>query len=126
MFSQVVAWKITFTNQSLRRKIIQFHTSLKTMASKYQAKIIKEYESNGYGVIKLAKTNKNGIADLLVSKKDVRPILIEVKEKNDTLKKLQIAQNLIVAKQMDFEFIVLQDGIGQLEINSESYKTNLF
>jgi hypothetical protein len=96
------------------------------MASKYQAKIIKEYESNGYGVIKLAKTNKNGIADLLVSKKDVRPILIEVKEKNDTLKKLQIAQNLIVAKQMDFEFIVLQDGIGQLEINSESYKTNLF
>jgi hypothetical protein len=126
MFSQVVAWKITFINQSLKRKIIQFHTSSKTMASKYQAKIIKEYESNGYGVIKLAKTNKNGIADLLVSKKDVRPILIEVKEKNDTLKKLQIAQNLIVARQMDFEFIVLQDGIGQLEINSESYKTNLF
>jgi len=94
--------------------------------SKYQARIIKEYESNGYGVLKLAKTNKNGIADLLVSKKGVRPILVEVKEKNDTVKKLQIAQNIKVSKEMDFEFIILQEGKGQIDYDNESYKTDLF
>lgn len=94
--------------------------------SKYQTKIIKEYQSNGYGVLKLAKTNKNGIADLLVSKKGIRPILVEVKEKNDTVKKLQIAQNIKVSKEMDFEFIILQDGKGQIDYDNESYKTDLF
>jgi len=96
------------------------------MRSNYQTRIIRQYELNGYGVIKLAKTNKNGIADLLVSKKGERPILIEVKEKSDTLKKLQIAQNLRVAKAMDFKFIVLQDGKGELNIDSSVYKTDLF
>jgi len=94
--------------------------------SNYQTRIIRQYELNGYGVIKLSKTNKNGIADLLVSKKGERPTLIEVKEKNDTLKKLQIAQNLKVAKEMDFNFIVLQDGKGRVNINTESFKTDLF
>ena len=94
--------------------------------SKYQQKIIKQYESDGYGVIKLSKTNKNGIADLLVSKPNERPILIEVKEKTDTLKKLQIAQNLILCEKMGFIFIVLQDGKGLIDYDTNTFKTDLF
>ena len=94
--------------------------------SNYQTKIIKQYEEDGYGVIKLSKTNKNGIADLLVSKPNVRPILIEVKEKRDTLKLLQVAQNKRLSLKMGFDFIVLQDGKGQLNIDEYDYKTDLF
>jgi len=94
--------------------------------SNYQTKIIKQYEEDGYGVIKLSKTNKNGIADLLVSKPGERPILIEVKEKRDTLKPLQVAQNKRLSLKMGFDFIVLQDGKGQLNIDEYDYKTDLF
>lgn len=94
--------------------------------SVFQTKIIKEYESNGYGVIKLSKTNKNGIADLLVSKPSERPKLIEVKEKKDTLKPLQVAQNKILAEKMGFEFIVLQDGKGVIDCENIDYSTELF
>ena len=59
------------------------------MASKYQTKIIKEYESKGWMVINLIKTNKNGIPDLLCIKEGEKPIFIECKEWNDTLKPLQ-------------------------------------
>ena len=59
------------------------------MASKYQTRIIKEYENNGWMVINLIKTNKNGIPDLLCIKEGERPIFIECKEWNDTLKPLQ-------------------------------------
>ncbi len=59
------------------------------MASNYQTKIIKEYENNGWMVINLIKTNKNGIPDLLCIKEGERPIFIECKEWNDTLKPLQ-------------------------------------
>lgn len=59
------------------------------MASKHQTRIIKEYESNGWMVINLIKTNKNGIPDLLCIKEGERPIFIECKEWNDTLKPLQ-------------------------------------
>ena len=58
------------------------------MASKFQTKIIKEYESKGYFVINLIKTNKNGITDLLCMKNG-ESIFIEIKEANDTLKPLQ-------------------------------------
>ena len=57
--------------------------------SKYQSKIIKEYESNGFYVIKLIKTNKNGICDLLCLKKGHEPIFIEVKAKKGVVSKLQ-------------------------------------
>ena len=57
--------------------------------SKYQTKIIKEYESKGWMVINLIKTNKNGIPDLLCIKEGNKPIFIECKEFNDTLKPLQ-------------------------------------
>ena len=59
------------------------------MASKHQTKIINEYKKQGYYVINLIKTNKNGIPDLLALKKGEPPIFVECKEKTDTLKPLQ-------------------------------------
>ena len=58
--------------------------------SKFQTKIIKEYESKGYYVVNLIKTNKNGIADLLCLKAGESPLFIECKEVNDTIKPLQL------------------------------------
>ena len=57
--------------------------------SKYQTKIIKEYEAKGWYVINLIKTNKNGISDLLCLKDGFNPLFIECKEPKDTLKTLQ-------------------------------------
>ena len=45
-----------------------------------QSKKIKELESQGYYVIKLMKTNKNGIPDLLVLPKNSDAFFIEVKK----------------------------------------------
>ena len=47
--------------------------------SKFQRQVIKEYEAKGYYVIKLVRTNKNGIMDLLALKPKEEPIFIEVK-----------------------------------------------
>lgn len=58
------------------------------LESKIQAKVIKEYEVRGYYVIKLIKTNKNGIPDLLcIKKNDI--IFVEVKGANGRLSQLQ-------------------------------------
>lgn len=46
-----------------------------------QAKLIKSLEKNGYYVIKLIKTNKNGIPDLIAIPKHSDVIFIEVKRK---------------------------------------------
>lgn len=56
--------------------------------SKFQTKVIKEYEKNGYYVINLIKTNKNGIPDLLAIK-DGKVKFIECKQGGDTIKELQ-------------------------------------
>ena len=40
------------------------------MASKLQTLTIKNLEKNGYFVINLTRTNKNGIADLLALKEN--------------------------------------------------------
>lgn len=53
-----------------------------------QSKKIKELEAEGYYVIKLIKTNKNGIPDLVAVKKD-EVLFVEVKAKNGVLSKLQ-------------------------------------
>jgi len=53
-----------------------------------QSKIIKELESKGYYLIKLIKTNKNGIPDLLAIKKN-EICFIEVKRKDGKLSKIQ-------------------------------------
>jgi len=54
-----------------------------------QSKKIKELEGQGYYVIKLVKTNKNGIPDLLVLPKNSNAFFIEVKKEGGVLSKLQ-------------------------------------
>jgi Holliday junction resolvase len=55
----------------------------------YQRKLIKEYEANGWYVIRLITTNKNGIPDLLCLKNGSKPLFIEVKAYNGKPSKLQ-------------------------------------
>ena len=54
----------------------------------YQSKLIKFYEDEGWYVIKLIKTNRNGCPDLVCIKKD-RVLFIEVKAANGKVSKLQ-------------------------------------
>ena len=56
--------------------------------SQVQSKIIKDLESKGWYVLKLIKTNKNGICDILALK-DNEIYFIEVKRKDGRLSKLQ-------------------------------------
>jgi Holliday junction resolvase len=53
-----------------------------------QSKIIKKLENDGYYVLKLIKTNKNGIPDLLAVKEN-ECIFIEVKRPEGKLSELQ-------------------------------------
>lgn len=66
--------------------------------SKYQAKLIKEYEADGWYVIKLITTNKNGICDLLLLKSSFKTAsdvklyevkFVEVKAEKGKLSPLQ-------------------------------------
>ena len=57
--------------------------------SKYQKKLIDKYSNEGWFVIKLIKTNLNGIPDLLCLKSGHEPKFIEVKAENGTVSKLQ-------------------------------------
>lgn len=54
-----------------------------------QAKKIKELESQGFYVVKLMKTNKNGIPDLLVIPPNANVHFIEVKGPKGRLSMLQ-------------------------------------
>jgi Holliday junction resolvase len=54
-----------------------------------QSKKIKELEDQGYYVIKLTKTNKNGIPDLIAIPKDSDVLFIEVKSEKGKLSPLQ-------------------------------------
>lgn len=54
-----------------------------------QTKKIKQLESEGYYVIKLINTNKNGIPDLLAIPPDSDVLFVEVKGPNGKLSKLQ-------------------------------------
>ncbi len=54
-----------------------------------QAKRIKQFEADGYYVIKLVKTNKNGIPDLLAIPKGSKVVFSEVKTPTGRLSKLQ-------------------------------------
>lgn len=58
------------------------------MASKYQNKIIKQFESKGWEVLKIVKLSKDGYPDLMMLK-DGKAQFVECKEKDDTLKPLQ-------------------------------------
>jgi Holliday junction resolvase len=57
--------------------------------SQIQFKKIKELEAQGYYVLKLIKTNKNGIPDLLAIPKNSDALFIEVKGPTGKLSKLQ-------------------------------------
>ncbi len=54
-----------------------------------QSKLIKELEAKGYYVIKLVKTNKNGIPDLIAIPKNSDVEFIEVKRRNGKVSPLQ-------------------------------------
>jgi hypothetical protein len=54
-----------------------------------QSKRIKELEANGYYVIKLVKTNKNGIPDLIAIPHGSDVLFSEVKTPSGKLSKLQ-------------------------------------
>ena len=54
-----------------------------------QSKKIKELEAEGFYVIKLVQTNKNGIPDLVALHKDKGVKFFEIKRKNGKLSKLQ-------------------------------------
>ena len=54
-----------------------------------QAKRIKELEAEGYYVIKLIKTNKNGIPDLIAIPPGCEVLFSEIKKSNGKLSRLQ-------------------------------------
>lgn len=54
-----------------------------------QGKRIKQLEEEGYYVIKLIKTNKNGIPDLLAIPPDSEVVFSEVKKPKGKLSELQ-------------------------------------
>lgn len=60
----------------------------KKLESVIQSQIIKQAEAQGYYVIKLIKTNKNGIPDLLCIK-DGQCTFIEVKSAKGKLSEIQ-------------------------------------
>ena len=58
------------------------------LESAIQSKLIKQYEKEGYYVIKLIQTNKNGIPDLILLK-DGKAFFIEVKTEKGKVSELQ-------------------------------------
>jgi Holliday junction resolvase len=54
-----------------------------------QSKRIKELEAEGYYVLKLIKTNKNGIPDIIATPPNSNVIFSEVKTPKGRLSKLQ-------------------------------------
>ena len=77
------------------------------MASRFQSKIIKEYKSKGYKVLKLIRLNENGFPDLLLLK-DGKAIFIESKEVDDTVKPLQ-ERRIKELIELGFEAFTLQE-----------------
>ena len=56
---------------------------------KIQSRRIRQLEAEGYYVIKLVQTNKNGIPDLVAIPPDCGVLFSEVKRPNGRLSKLQ-------------------------------------
>jgi len=54
-----------------------------------QSKRIKQLEAEGYYVLKLVKTNKNGIPDVLAIRSDGSILFSEIKKPDGRLSKLQ-------------------------------------
>jgi hypothetical protein len=73
-----------------------------------QSKIIKLMESKGYYVLKLSKTNKQGIPDLLCLKKDEPPFFIEVKTDKGVVSALQLYRQKEL-KELGFKSIIVNN-----------------
>jgi len=58
------------------------------LEQKIQTKIIKKLEQNGWYVVKLIKTSKNGLMDLMALKNG-KTMFIEVKQPNGILSEIQ-------------------------------------
>lgn len=58
------------------------------LESAYQKKVIAKWEKAGYYVLKLAKTNKNGIPDLICLKPN-EVVFVEVKREKGKLSEIQ-------------------------------------
>jgi Holliday junction resolvase len=78
------------------------------LESKIQAKIIKRFTDGGYMVIKLIKTSKNGIPDLMALK-DGKVLFVEVKR--PLLGKLSKVQEYRIKelKEYGFETLILTE-----------------
>lgn len=76
----------------------------------FQSKLMKQYESKGYTVLKIIRLNKSGYTDLMCLKNGIC-IFIESKEKNDTLKPLQ-KKRIDELINNGFEAMCIQDGKG--------------
>jgi Holliday junction resolvase len=70
-----------------QNKVDNFITAM--TEQQIQSKLIKQLEAEGYYVVKLVKTNKNGIPDLLALPKGSDARFIEVKTKIGKVSKLQ-------------------------------------
>lgn len=90
--------------------------------SHFQAKIISFYEKNGYFVIKLSKTNRNGIPDLVCLKPNETALFIEVKARRGVLSALQLYRHSQLTS-LGFTVLVLREGA----VDKESFEhlTNL-
>lgn len=78
------------------------------LESKIQAKVIKRYTDQGYFVVKLIKTNKNGIPDLMMLK-DGKVLFVEVKR--PIIGKLSKVQEYRIKelKEYGFETLILTE-----------------
>lgn len=81
--------------------------------SKFQTKIIKEMEEQGYLVLKTIRLNKQGYPDLIAMKPIEPTIFIEIKESKDTLKPLQKLR-IDQLNKKGFTAYCLQDGKGKI------------
>lgn len=89
-----------------------------------QARKIKELEAQGYYVIKLMRTNKNGIPDLIAIPPNSDVLFVEVKRPDGRLSKLQEHRikelNLIGIKTQIYYGTKEQDGRGHEEHDLDS------
>ena len=75
-------------NKSLEKKISRL-AIFEQSESSYQKKLIKQFESEGYLVLKLIQINKAGYPDLLLLRPNGEIRFVEVKAKRGRLSKIQ-------------------------------------
>ena len=71
------------------------------MESKIQKKLIDILEQNDWYVVKVMKSNKNGISDLFAQKKGFKTLHIEVKKEDGKIDELQLYRFEEIIKKTD-------------------------